>query len=52
MNFFEKGIDLVTRRKIEQLQAELAYQKGITDYIAMMADVDIPVEEGGDENVV
>lgn len=44
-NVFERVADLVTRRRIERLQAELANQKGITDYIAMMTDVDIPTEE-------
>lgn len=33
------------KRQIEYLHAELAKQAGLVDYIAMMADVEIPVEE-------
>lgn len=51
-NIFERVVDLVVRRRVERLQAELVNQKATTDYIAMMADVDIPVEEEGDGNVV
>lgn len=40
------------RRRLERLQAEIENQKAKTDYIAMMTDVDIPVEEEGDGNVV
>lgn len=32
-------------RLIEQLNADLERQKAITEYVAMMADVEIPIEE-------
>lgn len=51
-SIFEKVFDLVTRRKVERLQAELNRQQAQTDYIAMMADVEIPTEEEGEANVV
>lgn len=41
----EKIKNLSEKRQIEYLHAELAKQAGLVDYIAMMADVEIPVEE-------
>lgn len=37
--------DLAAQREIERLSAENERQRGILDYVAMMADVEIPVEE-------
>lgn len=37
--------NFAVKRQLERMQAELAKQAGIMDYIAMMADVEIPVEE-------
>lgn len=51
-SIFEKVFDLVTRRKVERLQAEVSKQQAQTDYIAMMTDVEIPTEEEGDGYVV
>lgn len=48
MYLFEKVQNFVMKRRIERLQAELSRQIGILDYIAMMTDVEIPVEEGSD----
>lgn len=45
MKILERVKDLVTRRRIERIQADLENQKATTDYIAMMADVEIPTEE-------
>lgn len=53
MSFVYKRVsDPVMLRKLENMEAELAQQKAIADYIAMMADVEIPIEEEGDGNVV
>lgn len=49
---FEKVIDMVVRRKLEHMQAELFMQKATSDYIAMMAEIDIPTDEEGDNYVV
>lgn len=43
---FEKVINLAEKRRMEWLQAQMEKQAGILDYIAMMADVEIPSEEG------
>lgn len=43
----EKVKDFVSKRRMERLQAELTRQAGLLDYIAMMADVEIPEEEEG-----
>ena len=43
---FGKVDDLSGEKKRELLEARIAKQEAITDYIAMMADVEIP--EGGD----
>ena len=37
--------DPAAKREIERLCAENERQRGILDYVAMMADVEIPVEE-------
>ena len=37
--------DPAAKREIERLSAENERQRGILDYVAMMADVEIPVEE-------
>ena len=52
MNIFEKVGDLLTRRKMEQLEAEIVDVKAKTDYVAMMTDIEIPTEEEGEYNVV
>ena len=36
--------DLAAQREIERLRAENERQMGIIDYVAMMADVEIPIE--------
>lgn len=48
---FEKVKDFVAKRQLENMQAQLERQTGLMDYIAMMADVEIPSEEG-EEDVV
>lgn len=52
MSILEKVADLLTRRKMEQLEAEIVDVKAKTDYVAMMTDIEIPTEEGGEDNVV
>ena len=42
--------DLAAKREIERLRAENERQMGIIDYVAMMADVEIPTEDEEDEN--
>lgn len=39
------------RRRMERLQADLVSVAAKADYIAMMTDVEIPVEEEGENNV-
>ena len=51
MSVFEHVSDLLTRRRIERLSAQLEGQKALTDYIAMMADVEIPLDEEQTEYV-
>ncbi len=51
MGIVEKVKDPYEKRELERLSAELAKQAALTDYIAMMADVEIPMEEA-EENVV
>ena len=41
--------DLAAQREIERLRAENERQMGIIDYVAMMADVEIPTEDEEDE---
>lgn len=48
---YERVLDLVSKRKIETLQSELAKQAGLVDYIAMMSDVEIPEQEVEDSVV-
>lgn len=43
---FERIANLAEKRRLEWLQAQMEKQAGILDYIAMMADVEIPSEEG------
>ncbi len=45
MSFYRRVSDPVMLRRLENMEAELAQQKATTDYIAMMADVEIPQEE-------
>lgn len=52
MKILEKVGDLLTRRRMEQLQADISDVRAKADYIAMMADVEIPTEEEGEDNVV
>lgn len=49
---YERVLDLVSKRKIETLQSELAKQAGIVDYIAMMSDVEIPMEDESNDELV
>lgn len=51
VKMIEKVKDPFARRELERLSAELAKQSALTDYIAMMADVEIPMDEV-QENVV
>lgn len=37
--------DPAAKREIERLKAENERQSGILDYVAMMADVEIPTED-------
>lgn len=48
---YERVLDLVSKRKIETLQSELAKQAGLVDYIAMMSDVEMPEQEVEDSVV-
>ena len=41
----EKVKDPFAKRELERLSAELAKQSALTDYIAMMADVEMPEQE-------
>lgn len=52
MQILEKVGDLLTRRRMEQFQAELVATNAKADYIAMMTDVEIPTEEGDETDVV
>lgn len=47
MAIVEKVKDFVSKRRIERLLAEVDKQAGILDYIAMMADVEIPADSEG-----
>lgn len=51
MNIIEKVKDPFAKRELERLSAEMIRQSALTDYIAMMADVEIPMDEV-QENVV
>ena len=51
MSIVEKVKEPYAKRMLERINAELAKQTALTDYIAMMADVEIPSEEG-EEDVV
>ena len=48
---YERVLDLVSKRKIETLQSELAKQAGLVDYIAMMSDIETPEQEVEDSVV-
>lgn len=50
MAIFEKVKDFVAKRHVEHLTAELAKQTAMTDYLAMMADVE--TDKGGEMDVV
>ena len=52
MNILEKVGDLLVRRRMERLQADLVNVNAKADYIAMMTDTDIPTEEGSENDVV
>lgn len=45
MNIADKVKDPYAKRLLEHLDSQLQRQAGIMDYIAMMADVEIPSEE-------
>lgn len=51
MGIVEKVYDPAAKRELERLHAALAKQAALSVYIAMMADVEIPMEEAA-ENVV
>lgn len=51
MAIYEKIKDFVSKRKIEHMEAELVKQKAVSDYLAMMSDIETPEQEV-DENVV
>jgi len=42
-NPYKKQNDPVQQRKYEAMQADLANTQAMLDYVAMMADVEIPV---------
>lgn len=42
---FETVKDFVEKRKLEHMEAELAQQKAMSDYLAMMSGIEIPDEE-------
>lgn len=44
-NTYKQCNDPVQQRKYEAMQADLANQQAMIDYVAMMADVEIPVME-------
>lgn len=44
-------MDIADQRAFEQLQAENERLMANIDYVAMMADIDIPTEEEVSENV-
>lgn len=50
MKILEKVGNLLTHRRLEQLQADVETVKATTDYVAMMADVEIPTAEEGEPN--
>ena len=41
--------DTAAKREVERLRAENERQMGIIDYVAMMADVEIPTEDERDK---
>ena len=48
---FKKTENPVKERQFEQMQATIANQAALIDYIAIMSDIEIPEdEEGGSEN--
>lgn len=51
MSIYEKVKDFVAKRKVEQLTAELAKQTAVTDYLAMMSNIEIPEREVTDDVV-
>lgn len=50
MSIIEKVKDFAAKRKIEHLTAELTKQSALTEYLAMMADVE--TDKGGEMDVV
>lgn len=50
MKILEKVGNLLTHRRLEQLQADVETVKATTDYVAMMTDVEIPTQEGDELN--
>lgn len=44
-------INLEQQNEIDRLKRENAKLTALLDYVAVMTDVDIPEEEGGEENV-
>nr|DAJ90900.1 MAG TPA: hypothetical protein [Caudoviricetes sp.] len=45
MEFKKVKTSIQEERKQEALAADLEKQKALTEYVAMMADVDLPTEE-------
>lgn len=50
MEFKKVKTSIQEERKQEALAADLEKQKALTEYVAMMADVDLPTEEKETEN--
>lgn len=50
MAYIRHNIDLEQQTELEQLRCDNAKLSALLDYVAVMADVDIP-EEGENENV-
>ena len=50
MAYIRHNIDLEQQMELEQLRSDNAKLSALLDYVAVMADVDIP-EEGENENV-
>lgn len=51
MSIYEKIKDFVSKRKLEHMEAELAKQKAMSDYLAMMSDIETPEQEVEDSVV-
>ena len=41
--------DVVTERQFEQMSATIEQQKATIEYLAIMADIELPNEEGTEE---